>query len=296
MGGRDGGGVPVEGDQPPNVPAEVEHLAACFLTAADSTVPGLIQGLYLTGSVALGDFRSHCSDVDFVAVSEHRPDRAELNGLAAAHEAVVRRDPTFHFEGTHVKWSDLRAGPAACAPAPFIHEGCFSPSGTFAIDPVTWHELADHGLPLRGPPIARVPVWRDDAALRAWTLRNWVEYWIPWISQYREGPSALDARPELVCWGVLGVARLHYTVSTGCIVSKTRAGQYALQAFERRWERIVSEALRLRAAPTLASDYGDLSQRRADVAAFMASVIESGLRRNSPPSTSARSSSSRWAR
>src|SRR5688572_12170643 len=234
-------------DPAPNVPTEVAQLATCFLTVADSIVPGLIQGLYLTGSVALGDFLSHCSDVDFVAVSEHRPDRAELDGLAVAHEAVFRTHPKLYFDGTHLTWSDLRAGPNACAPAPFTHEGCFSPSGSFSIDPVTWHELADHGLPLRGPPLAGVPVWRDDAALRAWTLRNWVEYWLPWIAQYREGPAALHARPELVCWGVLGVARLHCTVATGCTISKTGAGQYALKAFERRWHRIIFEARRLRA-------------------------------------------------
>jgi hypothetical protein len=260
------------------VPTEVASLATCFLTAVDSIVPGLIRGLYLTGSVALGDFRSHCSDVDFVAVSEHRPDRAELDGLASAHGVVVGSHPKLHFDGTHLTWADLRAGPDACAPAPFTHEGRFSPSGTFAINPVTWHELADHGLPLRGPPIADTAVWRDNAVLRAWTLRNLVEYWTPWITQYREGPSRLDGRYDLVCWGVLGVARLHYTVSTGSIVSKTGAGRYALKAFEGRWDRIISEALRLRADPTLASDYADLSERRVEVTDFMASVIESGLR------------------
>jgi hypothetical protein len=105
-----------------------------------------------------------------------------------------------------------------------------------------------------------------------------VEYWGPWITQYHEGPPILDGRHALVCWGVLGVARLHYTVTTGRIVSKTGAGQYALEAFERRWDRIIWEALRLRADPTLASDYADLSERRVEVADFVASVIGSALR------------------
>jgi hypothetical protein len=82
----------------------------------------------------------------------------------------------------------------------------------------------------------------------------------------------------LVSWGVLGVARLHYTVTTGRIVSKTGAGQYALEAFEGRWTRIVLEALRLRADPRLASDYSELSERRAEVVEFVTSVIESALR------------------
>ena len=264
-------------ERPPRVPSEVAGLVRCFLTAADSMLPGLIRGLYLTGSVALGDFRSHCSDVDFVAVSEHRPERAELEGLARVHGVVVARHPHFHFDGTHLTWSDLRAGPGVCAPAPFAHEGCFHPSGTFAIDPVTWHELVGHGLPLRGPALAGKRVWADKAVLRAWTLRNLIEYWGPWATRLREGPSVWDGDHALVCWGVLGVSRLHYTLTTGCIASKTGAGQYALGAFKQS-DRIVSEALRLRADPTLASHYADLSERRADVVDFVASVMDSGLR------------------
>jgi hypothetical protein len=276
--GLQGSGIAPSGARAPSVPSEVASLTTCFLTAADAIVPGLVRGLYMTGSVALGDFRSHCSDVDFVAVSENRPDGAELEGLASVHGVVVAAHPKLHFDGIHLTWSDLQGGPIACGPAPFIHAGCFNPSGTFAIDPVTWHELADHGLPLRGPLLSGTAVWRDNAGLRAWTLGNLVHYWRPWTIKYREGPPALDGSHGLVCWGVLGVARLHYTLATGCITSKTAAGQYALKAFDRRWERVVSEALRLRADPTLASQYGDLSERRADVADFAFSVIESGLR------------------
>jgi hypothetical protein len=241
-------------------------------------LPGLVQGLYLTGSVALGDFLDHCSDVDFVAVLGHRPDEAELDGLATAHRVIVNGYPKRHFDGTHLTWSDLSVAPAACAPAPFTHEGSFHSSGTFAINAVTWHELALHGLTLRGPPIAGTRIWRDEAVLRAWTLGNLVEYWRPWATNYRDGPAALDGHHALVSWAVLGVARLHYTVTTGRIVSKTGAGQYALEAFEGRWARIVSEALRSRADPRLASDYADLSERRAEVVAFVTSVIESALR------------------
>jgi hypothetical protein len=273
----------VEGDggagiQSSSIPSVVSALTDCFLTAADSIVPGFVQGLYLTGSVALNDFRSHCSDVDFVAGSGHRPDHAELRGLAAVHGMVRRIYPRLHFDGTHLSWSDLSAGPGACMPAPFTHEGRFELSGRFAIDPVTWHELGAHGLAVRGPSIAGVQVWRDGAVLRAWTLNNLVEYWRPWIAQYREGPSSLERRHDLVCWGVLGVARLHYTVATNRITSKTAAGQYALEVFDRRWGPIVSEAIGLRADPTKASDYADLSQRRLEVLAFMSTAIESALR------------------
>lgn len=111
-------GRPLGREQPPSALGEVEALATCFLSAADAVVPGLIQGLYLTGSAALGDFRRHSSDVDFVAVSEHRPDGAELQGLAAVHAMVRDRCPGagFRRHASHLVGSRCRTnGLRACA-------------------------------------------------------------------------------------------------------------------------------------------------------------------------------------
>ncbi|MGV2384081.1 MAG UNVERIFIED_CONTAM: DNA polymerase subunit beta, partial [Thermobifida fusca] len=39
----------------------VRTVAEAFLRDVDNELPGLVEGLYLTGSVALGDFRPHTS-------------------------------------------------------------------------------------------------------------------------------------------------------------------------------------------------------------------------------------------
>jgi hypothetical protein len=243
------------------------------LNAVDAAVPELIQGLYLTGSVALDDFQDHGSDIDFVAVSARRPDDAGARGLASAHALVRGKYPDLNFDGTHLTWSDLAAGPLACAPAPFNYEGKFEPSGRFALDPVTWHELVGHSVALRGPALAGAQVWHDVAALRLWTLHNLTEYWRPWLAQYRDGGVAANGRHDLVAWGVLGVARIHHTVTTGQIASKTQAGRYALEVFGSRWHQVILEAIRIRQNPTASSSYGDLSQRGVEVAEFMELVI-----------------------
>ena len=53
----------------PILPPSVERLVAAYLTLVDAEVPGLVEGLYLTGSLALDEFRPGRSDVDFVAVT-----------------------------------------------------------------------------------------------------------------------------------------------------------------------------------------------------------------------------------
>jgi Domain of unknown function (DUF4111) len=261
----------------PEIPREVAALTSAFLEAADSVLPGVIQGLYLTGSAALGDFRSHVSDVDFVAVSACRLREAQLEGLATVHAGLRRRYPTPDFDGTHLSWADLEADPGACPSAPFSYQGRFEASGNFALNPVTWHELEGHGLAVRGPSLEGVEIWCDSAALKAWTRNNLTEYWRPWVARYRERDLDVAHEDELVCWGVLGVARMHYTLMTGRITSKSGAGRYALDTFGLRSQRILSEAVRLRADPMAPSGYPDLSRRRVDVVAFMELALDAAL-------------------
>ena len=63
------------------LPLSIQTLTKKFLQAMDTAVPGLIQALYLVGSVALDDFHPESNDVDFVAVLAERADTARLQAL-----------------------------------------------------------------------------------------------------------------------------------------------------------------------------------------------------------------------
>lgn len=261
-----------------DLPSTVLELTTFFLDTIDAAAPGFIQGLYLTGSVALHDFQENSSDVDFVAVWHGRADDKALLALAAAHAAAHSRYPGLNFDGPHLSQADLIAGPENCPPAPFHYEGKFEPSGRYALNPVTWHELTDRSVGLRGPSLVGAPIWRDAAVLHTWTLNNLRDYWRPWLAQYQAAPTVVDTLDYPVTWGVLGVTRLHYTLGAGQITSKTGAGQYALGLFNGRWRPIITEALRLRLHPATPSEYADLSERRRDVVAYMEMVMDSVLK------------------
>ncbi|MEU5588608.1 nucleotidyltransferase domain-containing protein [Streptomyces chrestomyceticus] len=70
----------------------VEAVVRAFLASVDRSRPGLVEGLYLTGSLALGDFRPGRSDVDFVAVTAQRLSATDVTALEQAH-AVPARGP-----------------------------------------------------------------------------------------------------------------------------------------------------------------------------------------------------------
>jgi hypothetical protein len=250
------------------LPELVRAVVRDFLAAVDAETPGLIEGLYLVGSIAQGDFRPHRSDIDFVAVTARRLRADELVMLQHVHTDLQQRWRRLFFDGIYVTWDDLAADPQDAGPCPAVHEGHLEPEGSG--DLVAWHTLAHHGLCCRGPGVGEFPVWVDPAVLAAWVDANLETYWRRVL-----GPGSRRLRPygfiltEWGCeWCVLGVSRIHYTLTTGAITTKDGAGLHALATFPTRWQRVVEEALRIRRGGRGRSAYWSPLTRRRDVLAF----------------------------
>ena len=286
------------------LPSLARDVVADYLASADREAPGLVEGLYLVGSAALGDFRPGTSDLDFVAVTARALADADFAALARAHAALRRRRPRPCFDGLYVTREALANDPMRWRGA-HSHEGRFHAGGA-AGDPVTWHTLARHGIACRGPAASALGVLADAEALAAWTLDNLDRYWRPLLARATRvadpwGPGSLLAWTAV--WIVLGISRLHYTLATGDITSKTGAGRWALGTFPERWHRVVREALDIRAAdrarPDLASalseaaawvgrrrdpawgrHYASPFARRREVLAFGHMVIDDAIRRS----------------
>jgi hypothetical protein len=261
------------------LPEQVTRITTHFLAAIDEAAPGLVQGLYLHGSLALTGEFFRGSDIDFAAVLARRPDEAGLDALAAAHARVREADPSPLFEGIHLIPGDLAGPPGECPELPNIHDGTFSRAGRFSINPVTWHELAGYGITLRGPQVAagEIKVWTDDRVLREFTRDNLSSYWAARLPSLAERPD-LAALPDVATWCVLGVSRLHHLLGTGSMTSKSGAGRYALTVFDPAWHPIIHEALRARERPGAPSPYdSDVARRGQETISFTSMAIESGL-------------------
>ena len=124
-----------------NLDSIVQEVVDAFLRAVDGEAPGLVEGLYLSGSVALGNFRPRMSDIDFVAVT------AALPHLRVRR---CRRRPS--FDGVYATWDELANNPAAATRGPFAHEGRFHYRADTAPSPVDWHTVARYGVPRPCPP------------------------------------------------------------------------------------------------------------------------------------------------
>lgn len=248
------------------IPAEVAKTCATYLKLADRHAPGVVEGLYLQGSIALDDYRPGRSDIDFVAVTAGPPG---IEALRTIHDDLRRVHRRPFFDGLYLRWDDLRRDPAQVAAGPAVHDWHVDPASRFERHLVTWHVLAQAGIPVRGPAVTDLGVYTDWPALAAATRRNLVEYWAPWTQRRARGPIGLTA--WATTWGVLGIARLRHTLAAGRVTSKTDAATYALTTHDRSLHRVVREALRIRVGGRPA--YRNPWRRRADLIAFMEQAL-----------------------
>jgi hypothetical protein len=229
-------------------------------------VPGLVQGLYLQGSIALGDYQPGVSDIDFVAVVSGTPD---LRALKAVHADLRRTHGSVPFDGLYVAADDLRRDPAARPTGPSVHEWRVSAATTFERHLVTWHVLDQGGVAVRGPSVAELGIHTDRPALVASTRQNLAGYWTRWRDVTARGPVGFSSCAT--SWGVLGAARLRHTLAAERVTSKTEAAGYALQTYDEQWHRVIREALRIRVGgPAL---YRNPLRRHADLMGFLKVVL-----------------------
>jgi hypothetical protein len=202
--------------------------ATARLAAVKAALPGLVTGFWLTGSATSGDWWPGVSDVDVVASLARPLTPDELPALAAAAAGLP-------VDGLYLPAADLADPPSAGEPVPHVVNGEFSAGPCGEATPVTWLELRQRGVPLRGPAPAELVPEPNPAAVRDWLLGNLRGYWSAEADEREQiltaRPADQPARAEGVCWLVLGAPRLHATLATGEVISKTAAGQYAA----RRW-------------------------------------------------------------
>jgi hypothetical protein len=221
---------------------EVTELLERHLSGLDQARPGLIDGLYLIGSIALGDYRHGISDIDFLALATRPPNEQDLAAVAAAHEDAPNVP---HLDGIYLDRDQLNTLPDNEQAAPHAVNGVFYPNRPCGeLNPLLWLTLARYAIAVRGPRIENVRV--DPQRLCDWNLNNLKTYWQPLAESIRQAVAGREphapANVEAVTWAVLGPARLHCTLATSDVISKSAAGTYAARHFP-QWASLAERAV-----------------------------------------------------
>jgi len=242
----------------------VNTVLKLLLKNVQSVLDTYFIGLYLHGSLALGDFDPGHSDIDFVVVTTRELPVKLISDLETMHSSI--KDSGLEWvnklEGSYIsKKALLRYNPDD-TPRPHVNEGKFF----VARDERDWviirHILRESGVVVAGPPVRPLiaPVSPDE--LRRAVLEVLATWWAPMLDK----PGLRFSGPGYQPYAVLTMCRALYTLKHGNIVSKPVSARWALEALDKRWTKLIESALSWHDGdPT-----GDIEQTRQ----FMSYTIE----------------------
>lgn len=207
-----------------------------------------IEGIYLTGSIALGDFYPQKSDIDFLVLTTELPTQSEINQLAQLHESIQKAYPKPVLNGVYLTQYHLQGNRINSTQAIHFQDGKLN-KGVFDMGPITLYELKTVAQVITGIPVQQLPIDIDLPRINAFMHRNINSYWQNWLYHHS---SLVDRKlllvlfPGLTEWGILGVARQLYTLKRGTIVSKKAAGLACFEELPTQYQPILEMAIQTR--------------------------------------------------
>jgi hypothetical protein len=198
-----------------------------------------LVGLYVFGSLVVGDFDPTRSDIDLLAVVRSPIDDRHLASIGAAHDGFVAAHPEWanRLEILCVPLEVLRAYPAdngavaRVSPGEPLHRTTMQRHWL-----VDLYGLQEYGVVRRGRPVADVLPRIEADQVRRCAVDS-IATWRDWA-----GESTAE---DFVSYAVLTVCRALYTARTGAQVSKARAARDVAERHP-HWADLVEAALRWR--------------------------------------------------
>ena len=216
-----------------------------YLAAVDDALPGLVAEAYVVGSAVQDDFRVGTSDVNFVAVVAEAFSPPTSEAVAKVHRRLARSYPAVPLDGVYLNRSEMMAAGQTVS-GPHVRCGAFMPDGEHGRTALAWQAFVDCGEPVRGDGTPTPPAWlsakRVDEAVLAQASEIAKLTMLAERSPDPPSQQALGSR-------VLEASRLHFTLATAALTSKTKAGLYGLVTFDGEWTPLIDAALQTRREP-----------------------------------------------
>ena len=226
-------------DGPTPYPA-VNDALALLLHEAGTILGAEFVGLYLYGSLSLGDFTPGSSDVDFLIVTRTVLPTATQESLAALHARLAASELPYarKLEGWYFPLAALRRDdPAARVPTigadwPF---GLSEPGAVWIIE--RWI-VRERGVTVAGPSPDTLIDPVSPEALRGAVRALLRDFW----AQQLGGPEWLRPR-DYQAFAILTMCRALHTLAVGTVVSKPAAAAWASAHLDPRWSPLIARPL-----------------------------------------------------
>ena len=211
-----------------------------LLTNAQAVLGNYFIGLYLHGSLALGDFDPGHSDIDFAVVTTRELPVKLIAGLEAMHKRIWDSGLEWvdKLEGSYLSKKTLWRYSPDETPHPHVFEKKFLVIRDNREWVINRHILREYGVTVAGPPIKPLiaPVNPDE--LRETVVLRLREAWTPRLNE----PEWL-VPPGHQPYIALTCCRALYTMEFGAITSKPVSARWALTALDKQWTVLIESAL-----------------------------------------------------
>jgi hypothetical protein len=222
-----------------------------------------IVGLYLSGSLAYGDFVAERSDIDLEAVVRIPLTEDELRSVEKLHREIEARCSQWanRIECSYVPLELMRELMPPATPRPWWGFGTLyaeAPVGNEWI--INHYLLSKNGIVLEGPSFNELVPPIDIDTVRQASARDLFQEWVPKIND-----SIWLSNSHYLSYLVLNLCRILHTVIRGQPGSKTAAGRWAKATYP-QWRSLIEEAE--------AWTYGAGMKRQADAVAFLRFALD----------------------
>jgi hypothetical protein len=270
------------------LPKPVQPIIESYVGQLQGRLPGLISGVYLVGSIALGEYNEKFSDVDFITLLHRRMTPVEWRIISGVHQELERNYPNGNLSGSYIQAGDLGRVGRLIEPAPHYQDGAFHSNKLTELSLVTWWELKNHGIPLMGERPESLPFTVDWALLVSQMMENLNSYWAGWT---RQPKRILVLYSDWgIQWAVTGVLRQFYTLKENSITTKVKAARYSIGCVPERWHPLIQEAINIREGNNK-SVYRSRTNRVVKAVDFLKYIVKTGnaiydKKRTRPPQNS----------
>lgn len=239
---RAGGPTPYE---------EVNRLLSFMLAHIQAILGDQLVGMYLYGSLSLGDFDPASSDVDFWVVTEGELPEETVERLREMHATIAASELPYaqRLEGSYIPRAALRRYAPDNARHPTIGvDWPFQVALHGAPSIIERHIVRTRGVVVYGPaPDTLIdPVAIDQIQLQVRELLN--SFW-----RERLDDRAFFHSREYQAFAVLTMCRALYTLREGVVASKPQAAAWAQEACP-DWKPMIEQALIWRSDHTASTE------------------------------------------
>jgi hypothetical protein len=227
----------------PSPYAGVNTVLSDFASRSQAILAEQFLGLYLVGSLALGDFNPQTSDIDWIVITQAEISSVHFDALQALHAEFDQSGSPWanKVEAVYVPKAALNQPAATSAVYPQIERGTklfLAPLETGWV--FQRYILREQGVIVVGPqPRAWIdPIDPDEMRQAAATLSS------GWLEQSRQDPDwiAWARQQNSLSFIVLTLCRLLYSLGTGQVASKPAAARWAGENTARPWNGLIQRS------------------------------------------------------